>query len=153
LKQIEANPTLYRKRTIEFFFKTARMLGNLAVTQTIFNFTSINYILPHVGGAFPSVADRLLRSFSALCAPSMTALQTRFYWIRLALLTSIKLLGCLRTACRPRNCFSGLIFPTRPYSRTRHRFSGSRLPPFVTDAERPGIFTTNPQQLLSSRLP
>jgi hypothetical protein len=71
---------MYPKGTIEFFFKTARMLGDLAVKQTIFNFTSINYIIPHVGGAFPSVAERLLRSFPALYARSMTALQTRFYW-------------------------------------------------------------------------
>jgi predicted TIM-barrel fold metal-dependent hydrolase len=45
---IEANPTTYPTGNIEFFFETARMLGDLAVSQTILNFTNINYIIPHV---------------------------------------------------------------------------------------------------------
>jgi hypothetical protein len=56
---VEANPTVYPTGNIEFFFDTARMLEDLAVTRTIINFTNINYIVPHVGGA----ADTVLLGF------------------------------------------------------------------------------------------
>jgi predicted TIM-barrel fold metal-dependent hydrolase len=48
---IEANPTIYPSGNIKFYFKTARIIEDLAVTQTILNFTNIAYINPHVGGA------------------------------------------------------------------------------------------------------
>jgi hypothetical protein len=76
---VEANPTVYATGNIEFYFETARMLEDLAITQMIINFTNINYIILYVGGAFPSIADRLLKSFPALYNSTMIALQTRFY--------------------------------------------------------------------------
>ena len=44
---VEANPTVYPTGNIEFYFETARMLEDLAITQTILNFTNINYVIPH----------------------------------------------------------------------------------------------------------
>jgi len=51
---------------------------DLTVTQTLHNFTNIHYIIPHLGGAFPSIIDRLLRSQPALLGPSMAAYTQRY---------------------------------------------------------------------------
>jgi predicted TIM-barrel fold metal-dependent hydrolase len=150
---IEANPTVYPTGNIEFFFETARMLGDLAVTQTILNFTNINYIIPHVGGAFPSVADRLLKSYPAIYAPTMAALQTRFYWDSAGPTYFHQVAGLLAYGIPITRLLFGTDFPYAPIFTYPASLLGLETSPFVTDAERPGIFTTNAQQLFGKRLP
>jgi hypothetical protein len=76
-KFIEANPTTYPTGMTEFFFETARTLQDLTISQTIHNFTNVNYIIPHVGGAFPAILDRFLKSLPQLYDASLKILQTR----------------------------------------------------------------------------
>lgn len=56
------------------------MVEDLALTQTMHNFTHIQYILPHTGGATASVLDRMLKSFPATYDATMRIFQTRFWW-------------------------------------------------------------------------
>jgi hypothetical protein len=39
---------------------------DLTASQTLTNFTNIRYSFTHGGGAFPSIEDRFLMSFSSL---------------------------------------------------------------------------------------
>lgn len=57
---ITANPTVYPASQVEFYFETARTFMDLTVTQTLVNFTSLRWIVPHGGGAFPAIEDRFL---------------------------------------------------------------------------------------------
>jgi predicted TIM-barrel fold metal-dependent hydrolase len=144
---VEANPTIYPTGNIEFFFETARMLADLAVTQTILNFTNINYIIPHVGGAFPSVADRLLKSYPALYGPTMAALQTRFYWDSAGPTYFHQVAGLLAYGIPGTRLLFGTDYPYAPIFTYAASLLGLETSPFVTDAERSMIFVTNAQEL------
>jgi len=78
---ISANPTFYPEGLVEFYFETARTFMDLTLTQTIVNFTSLKWIVPHAGGAFPAIKDRFLTSQPAeLQAKSREAYATRLFW-------------------------------------------------------------------------
>ena len=54
---------------------------DLTLTQTIHNFTNINYVIPHVGGAFPATMDRILKSVPAIYESSLTIYRTRYAFL------------------------------------------------------------------------
>ena len=53
---------------------------DLTLTQTILNFTSLNFVIPHVGGAFPAIEDRFIKSSPALEDRAKEVYKTRFWW-------------------------------------------------------------------------
>ena len=148
---IEANPTTYPTGNIEFYFETARVLQDLAVTQTILNFTNINYIIPHVGGAFPSVADRLLKSFPAIYNRTMSALQARFFWDSAGPTYFHQVAGLLAYDIPRTNLLFGTDFPYAPIFTYAPSLLGIETSPFVTQSERLGIFFRNAQRLFRNR--
>ncbi|CAN9117898.1 hypothetical protein CC77DRAFT_1063299 [Alternaria alternata] len=148
---VEANPTTYPTGNIEFYFETARVLQDLAVTQTILNFTNIDYIIPHVGGAFPSVADRLLKSFPAIYNRTMDALQTRFFWDSAGPTYFHQVGGLLAYDIPMTNLLFGTDFPYAPIFTYAPSLLGIETSTFVTDAERSGIFFRNAQRLFHGR--
>ena len=148
---VEANPTTYPTGNIEFYFETARVLQDLAVTQTILNFTNIDYIIPHVGGAFPSVADRLLKSFPAIYNRTMDALQTRFFWDSAGTTYFHQVGGLLAYDIPTTNLLFGTDFPYAPIFTYAPSLLGIETSTFVTDAERSGIFFRNAQRLFHGR--
>lgn len=77
---IEANPTVYETGLVEFYFETARCLMDLTYSQTLQNFTNIQYISAHVGGAFPSILDRMIKSEPQLIASSEAIYSSRIWW-------------------------------------------------------------------------
>ena len=78
---ISANPTLYPSGLVEFYFETARTFMDLTLTQTLTNFTSLRWIVPHAGGAFPAIEDRFLTSQPAdFQEKSREAFATRVFW-------------------------------------------------------------------------
>ncbi|KAI2485869.1 amidohydrolase 2 [Pyrenophora tritici-repentis] len=150
---VEANPTTYPTGNIEFYFETARTLQDLAVTQIILNFTSINYIIPHVGGAFPSVADRLLKSYPVIYDRTMAAMQTRFFWDS-AGPTYFHQVGALLAYDIPTTqLFFGTDFPYAPIFTYGPSLLGIKTSPFVTSRERLGIFTQNAERLFLNKIP
>lgn len=50
---------------------------DLTLSQTIHNFTKLNFVIPHVGGAFPAIEDRFIKSFPALEGPSKAIYNSR----------------------------------------------------------------------------
>ncbi|KAG8904731.1 hypothetical protein FRB99_001270 [Tulasnella sp. 403] len=77
---VEANPTVYITGIVEFYFETARCLMDLTWTQTLQNFTNIQYISAHVGGAFPSILDRMIKSVPNLEAQAKAIYKSRIWW-------------------------------------------------------------------------
>ncbi|KAH6857475.1 hypothetical protein BKA58DRAFT_414992 [Alternaria rosae] len=144
---VEANPTTYPTGNIEFYFETARVLQDLAVTQTILNFTNINYIIPHVGGAFPSVADRLLKSFPAIYDRTLAALQTRFFWDSAGPTYFHQIGGLLAYDIPASNLLFGTDFPYAPIFTYAPSLVGIKTSRFVDDSERLDIFFRNAQRL------
>ena len=66
---------------IEYYFETARTLADLTITQTILNFTNLQWIIPHGGGAFPAIEDRFITSQPPVAlAGSKAAFASGFFW-------------------------------------------------------------------------
>ncbi|KAI4608545.1 hypothetical protein J4E83_008981 [Alternaria metachromatica] len=149
---IEANPTTYPTGNIEFYFETARVLQDLAVTQTILNFTNINYIIPHVGGAFPSVADRLLKSFPAIYDRTLAALQTRFFWDSAGPTYFHQVGGLLAYDIPASQLLFGTDYPYAPIFTYAPSLVGIKMSRFVDDFERERIFFRNAQELFRDRI-
>jgi predicted TIM-barrel fold metal-dependent hydrolase len=150
---IEANPTIYPTGNIEFYFETARVLSDLAVTQTLLNSTNINYIIPHVGGAFPSVADRLLKSYPAIYNRTMEVLKTRVYWDSAGPTYEHQVAGLLAYDVPATQLLFGTDYPYAPIFTYGPSLAGVENSRWVTDAERPGIFAENALRLFGDRLP
>lgn len=69
---------LYTSGRVEFYFETARTVMDLTLTQTLQNFTSLKYVIPHCGGAYPSIEDRSLSSSPQLKASMQEIYNTRY---------------------------------------------------------------------------
>jgi hypothetical protein len=74
---IEANPTLYASGLVEFYFETARCFMDLTYTQTLVKYTNLNWIAAHVGGSFPSILDRMIKSVPTLEAAAKAVYASR----------------------------------------------------------------------------
>jgi predicted TIM-barrel fold metal-dependent hydrolase len=144
---IEANPTIYPTGNIEFYFETARVLSDLAITQTLLNFTNLNYIIPHVGGAFPSVADRLLKSYPAAYNGTMEVFRTRVFWDSAGPTFEHQVGGLLAYDILAKQLLFGTDFPYAPgftYGPSLLSVENSK---WVTDEEREAIFRGNARRL------
>lgn len=150
---VEANPTTYPSGNIEFYFETARTLSDLAVTQTLLNFTNINYIIPHVGGAFPAVADRLLKSYPAIYNATICALQRRFYWDSAGPTYFHQVGGLLAYDVPTTQLLFGTDYPYAPGFTYGPSLLGIEQSRFVGDEEREGIWRGNAVRLFGGRLP
>jgi hypothetical protein len=54
---------------------------DLTVTQILINFTALKWVVPHAGGAFPSIIDRFLTSQPVdVQARSRAVYATRLFW-------------------------------------------------------------------------
>lgn len=150
---VEANPTLYPTGNIEFFFETARTISDLVVSQTILDFANIRYIIPHVGGAFPAVADRLLKSYPSLYNATMTALQTRFYWDSAGPTYFHQVGGLLAYDMPSTQLLYGTDYPYAPIFTYASSLVGVEESKFVTDEARVQIFNGNAKRLFGHLIP
>jgi predicted TIM-barrel fold metal-dependent hydrolase len=129
------------------------MIEDIAVTQTIHNFTNINYIIPHVGGAFPSIADRLLKSFPAIYDSSMKIFQTRFFWDSAGPTYVHQVAGLLAYGIPASQLLFGTDFPYAPSFVQPGALAAIKNSIYVTNPEKQALFTTNAQNLFGKRLP
>ncbi|KAJ3505590.1 hypothetical protein NMY22_g17531 [Coprinellus aureogranulatus] len=79
---IPSNPyTDLSNSRMEFYMETARTFMDLTIKQVIHNFTNVDFILPHLGGAFPGMIDRVLKTVHTdLYNSSLDIYRTRFWW-------------------------------------------------------------------------
>ncbi|KAK6006895.1 hypothetical protein QM012_005903 [Aureobasidium pullulans] len=78
---IIANPTVYPDGLVEFYFDSARTFMDLTLTSTLSTFSTLNFIVPHAGGSFPSIISRMLSSLSpAAFAAHLEVFKQRLWW-------------------------------------------------------------------------
>ncbi|KAG6825703.1 hypothetical protein H0H92_002761 [Tricholoma furcatifolium] len=149
---VEANPTIYPTGDIEFFFETARTLLDLSLTQTIQNFTNMNYIIPHVGGAFPACADRILKSAPAIYNSSMEIYQTRFWFDSAGPTYFHQVAGLLGYGIPASQLLFGTDYPYAPSYTQAASLAAVQDSTFIDDAIRTMLFYTNPINLFGSKI-
>ncbi|KIO34568.1 hypothetical protein M407DRAFT_16543 [Tulasnella calospora MUT 4182] len=80
-KYVEANPTLYMPGLVEFYFETARCYMDLSYSGVLTKYTNIRWIAAHVGGAFPSILDRMIKSLGTSMETTLKSVyNTRVFW-------------------------------------------------------------------------
>ncbi|KDR76426.1 hypothetical protein GALMADRAFT_246767 [Galerina marginata CBS 339.88] len=149
---IEANPTPYITGKIEFYFETARTLMDLTLTQTIHNFTNIHYVIPHVGGAFPSTVDRILKSYPTLYDSSFQIYNTRFWWDSAGPTYFHQVSGLLGMGVPKTQLLYGTDFPYAPLAPQAPSLAAVKNSPLFTAAEKTAIFRTNAQNLFGNKI-
>ncbi|KAG6814703.1 hypothetical protein H0H93_012550 [Arthromyces matolae] len=153
-KLVEANPTPYLTGKIEFYFETARTLEDLTFTQTIHNFTNIDYIIPHVGGAFPSTIDRMLKSDPSptLYNSSLTIYQTRFWFDSAGPTYYHQISGLLAYGIPSTQLLFGTDFPYVPSFTQAGSLEAIEDSTAITAEDRILLFTTNSKNLFGSKI-
>ncbi|KAJ7863070.1 hypothetical protein B0H14DRAFT_2263523, partial [Mycena olivaceomarginata] len=161
---IKANPTAYSPVS---FANTCLLSVNttildLALSQTLTNYTSLDFILPHLGGAFPSIIDRwdwlflLGRTKGAICrsmAPGpllddvMVALRTRCWWDSAGFTYSHQLGGLLAYDISPSFLLYGSDYPYIPPSLVDASAKAMVKSPFLTDEQKRQVSNENAQRL------
>ncbi|KAG6828229.1 hypothetical protein H0H92_008727, partial [Tricholoma furcatifolium] len=151
---IEANPTIYPTGRVEFYFETARTLMDLSLTQTIENFTNINYIIPHVGGAFPACIDRILKTLPspAIYNSSMEIYQTRFWWDSAGPTYYHQIAGLLGYGIPASQLLFGTDYPYVPSFTQAASLAAVQDSTFIDDATRTMLFYTNPINLFGAKI-
>ncbi|KAF8156882.1 hypothetical protein B0H34DRAFT_657833 [Crassisporium funariophilum] len=149
---IEANPTPYITGKIEFYFETARTLMDLTLTETIHNFTNIHYVIPHVGGAFPSTIDRILKSYPAIYDSSLQIYSTRFWWDSAGPTFAHQVAGLLGYGIPKTQLLYGTDFPYAPLAPQAGSLAAVKNSPLFTAAEKTAIFRTNAQALFGNKI-
>ncbi|KAG6836791.1 hypothetical protein H0H93_003212 [Arthromyces matolae] len=151
-KLVEANPTPYPTGNIEFFFETARTLEDLTLTQTIHNFTNIDYIIPHVGGAFPATIDRILKSVPAIYNSSLAIYQTRFWWDSAGPTYYHQISGLLAFGIPTTQLLFGTDFPYAPSYTQAASLAAVQASTAISASDKTLLFTTNPKALFGSKI-
>jgi len=149
---IEANPTPYITGKIEFYFETARTIMDLTLTQTIQNFTNIHYVIPHVGGSFPSTADRILKSYPTLYDSSFEIYNTRFWWDSAGPTYFHQITGLTGMGVPVSQLLYGTDFPYAPLPPQAPSLAAVKNSPLFTAAQKTAIFTTNAQALFGDKI-
>ncbi|KAG9050129.1 hypothetical protein FS837_007654 [Tulasnella sp. UAMH 9824] len=80
-KFVEANPSQYASGLVEFYFETARCYMDLSYSGVLTKYTNIRWIAAHVGGAFPAILDRMIKSLGSTMEASLKSIyNTRVFW-------------------------------------------------------------------------
>ena len=145
---VVSNPTTYPTGLIEFYFESARTVQDLILTRTLTAFTNLHWSISHVGGAFPSVQDRFLRTQPVEFQESVrTALTERVWYDSAGPTYFSQVKGLLAYNVSE----SQLVFGTDwPYSRFPYEDSLQAIldADFLTEAEKSAIFVENAEHML-----
>ncbi|KJA26744.1 hypothetical protein HYPSUDRAFT_35893 [Hypholoma sublateritium FD-334 SS-4] len=147
---VDANPTTYIDGKIEFYFETARTIMDLTLTQTIHNFTNINYVIPHVGGAYPSTVDRILKSYPTIYDSSFAIYDTRFWWDSAGPTYAHQVSGLLGMGVPKSQLLYGTDFPYAPLAPQAGSLAAVKASPLFTADEKTAIFSGNVRTLFGS---
>ncbi|KAG8926126.1 hypothetical protein FRC03_008487 [Tulasnella sp. 419] len=149
---IEANPTLYPTGLFEFYFETARVFMDLTATQTIHNFTNIHYVIPHVGGSFPSIIDRFIKSLPALEASSKQIYKTRFWWDSAGPTYFAQVKGLLGYDIPTSQLLFGTDYPYAPIFTYGPSIAAIDSATYITATDKTNIFTNNVKTLFGNKI-
>lgn len=132
----------------EFMFDTCRCVINLFLTGTVSRFPSIRYIIPHAGGALPSVVQRfsavagLIPNFGTDVSITPDYVRARLkdrFWFDTAGPTFPDQIRSLLQYVGPDRICYGSDFPYSP-------FAAAQAMDQVMTNEAPGVFTSEPER-------
>ncbi|KAJ2932260.1 hypothetical protein H1R20_g4812, partial [Candolleomyces eurysporus] len=151
---IPANPYFEMDQSrMEFYMETARTFMDLTVKQTIHNFTNTHFVLPHVGGAFPVMIDRVLKTVHTdLYEASLEIYRTRFWWDSASPTYFHQIGGLLAYDIPKGNLLYGTDFPFINAAVTAADFDSIMAYPGLTDEEKEDLLSRNYQQLFGDKL-
>ncbi|KAJ7134675.1 hypothetical protein C8R44DRAFT_431831 [Mycena epipterygia] len=147
---IKANPTAYSPVLAEFYFETARTFLDLALSQTLTNFTSLDFIISHLGGSFPSIIDRAVAGGAGL-DDVMVALRTRCWWDSAGLTYSHQLGGLLAYNISPSFLLYGSDYPYIPSSLVDASSEAIARSPFLNEEQKHQVKNENTRRLFGGR--
>ncbi|GAB1727354.1 hypothetical protein NU195Hw_g7795t1 [Hortaea werneckii] len=146
---VDANPTPYPAGLVELYFETARAFMDLTISRTIANFTHLHWIVPHAGGAFPSIEDRFITSQNAdVIALSKAAYSTRIWWDAAGPVFPHQVLGLLGYGVPSSQLLYGSDFPYAPPFSYAYEIAAIQNASSLDPAEKRSLFEGNFEKAL-----
>ncbi|KAK6428535.1 hypothetical protein LTR95_015319 [Oleoguttula sp. CCFEE 5521] len=150
---LSANPTQYPSGIVEFYFETARTIVDLTISQTILNYTKLNFVIPHVGGAFPAVEDRFIKSYPAVEVRAKEVYRTRFWWDSAGPTYFAQVKGLLAYGVPTGQLLFGTDYPYAPLFAYGPSIAAITSADFLNGTEKVGVFAENAMRLFGTALP
>ncbi|KAF6744905.1 amidohydrolase 2 [Ephemerocybe angulata] len=151
---IPANPySDIDESRMEFYMETARTFIDLTLKQTIHNFTNTHFVLPHIGGAFPTMIDRVLKTVhTELYESSLEIFRTRFWWDSASPTYFHQINGLLAYDIPKANLLYGTDYPFISAAVTAADFDSIMAYPGLSDEEKEDLLSNNYKILFGDKL-
>ncbi|KAG8910195.1 hypothetical protein FRC00_008687 [Tulasnella sp. 408] len=152
-KFVEANPTLYATGLVEFYFETARCYMDLSYSGVLTKYTNIRWIAAHVGGAFPAILDRMIKSLGPTMEASLKSIyNTRVFWDSAGPTYPNQVRGLLGYGIPRSQLLLGTDFPYAPAGSYVGAFMGLLNDPDLTQTDVTNIMRNNSAALFGNKL-
>ncbi|KAG8943439.1 hypothetical protein FRC04_002904 [Tulasnella sp. 424] len=152
-KFVEANPTQYLSGLVEFYFETARCYMDLTASGTLTKYTNIRWIASHVGGSFPSIIDRFIKSLGPTVEAANKAIyQTRVFWDSAGPTYPNQVRGLVGYGIPNSQLLLGTDYPYAPAGTYTGAFMGMVTDPDFSQANMTNILHNNAANLFGSKL-
>ncbi|KAJ7069736.1 amidohydrolase 2 [Mycena amicta] len=148
---VKANPTRYSSLLAEFYFETARTMLDLVLSRTLTTFTRLRFIIPHLGGSFPSILDRTIPP-GALLNDVMSALRTRCWWDSAGLTYAHQIGGLLAFNISSAYLLYGSDYPYISATSIDAASQAIMDSPFLTTEQKTEMRSRNAQRLFDKDL-
>ncbi|TFK18296.1 amidohydrolase 2 [Coprinopsis marcescibilis] len=138
---------------MEFYMETARTFMDLTVSQTVQNCTNTHFILPHTGGAFPAMIDRVLKTTAAnLYESSLEIYRTRFWWDSASPTYFHQVDGLLAYDIPKANLLYGTDYPFVDADANQVYLQSIMDYPRLSDEEKDDLLSNNYKTLFGDKL-
>ncbi|KAF7314294.1 Amidohydro-rel domain-containing protein [Mycena kentingensis (nom. inval.)] len=121
---------------------------DLALSRTLTKFTNLRFIVPHLGGSFPSIIDRAIPP-GALLDEVMSALRTRCWWDSAGFTYAHQIAGLLAFNISSENLLFGTDYPYISDSAIRLAGRDMMQTRWLTAEEKDGVKNRNAQRLFN----
>ncbi|KAG8958540.1 hypothetical protein FRC00_002644, partial [Tulasnella sp. 408] len=152
-KFVEANPTLYSSGLVEFYFETARCYMDLSYSGVLTKYTNIRWIAAHVGGAFPGILDRMIKSLGTSMESTLKSIySTRIFWDSAGPVYPNQVRGLLAYSIPKSQLLLGTDFPYAPAGSYPGALAGLVNDADFTQTEISNILRNNSVALFGKKL-
>ncbi|EAU90963.1 amidohydrolase 2 [Coprinopsis cinerea okayama7 len=146
------NPSMETSR-MEYYMETARTFTDLTITQTLQNFTNTHFVLPHLGGAFPVMIDRVLKTrHPELYDSSLAIYRSRLWWDSASPTYFHQVAGLLGYDIPKANLLFGTDYPFVGTAANQADLQAILAYPGLTDDEKDNILSNNYKSLFGDKL-
>ncbi|KAG8943438.1 hypothetical protein FRC04_002903 [Tulasnella sp. 424] len=138
---------------VEFYFETARCYMDLSYSGVLTKYTNIRWIAAHVGGAFPSILDRMIKSLGTSMETILKSVySTRVFWDSAGPTYPNQVRGLLGYNIPKSQLLLGTDFPYAPASVYTGAFLGMVNDADFNQAEITNILRNNSVALFGKKL-